>query len=88
MTMLDDRDRRLPDAIDQVGLATRNVLALHPIDRQFVSVDELDERLETLAAADLLKRRTDRNVSGDSVTGYDTDDRLRRRLHRDDGQAE
>lgn len=82
-----DRDRRLLDAIEDVGPVTPHVLAFHPIERQFDTYDELHERLEALAAAGYLARRTVRDVTGDSVTEYDTSDGRERRLDRD-GPAE
>lgn len=87
MTTLDDRDRELLDAVDRIGPTTSHVLAVHPIERQFDTHDELDGRLEALAAADYLARRTVKDVSGDSVAEYDTSDGWERRIERD-GPAE
>lgn len=88
MTKIDNRDRKMLEAIDHIGPVTPHVLAFHPIEREFDTYDEIDGRLETLAAADYLACRTVKDVSGDSVTEYDTADGWERRLDRADVRGE
>ena len=69
--MLDERDRRLIEAIENVGPVTSHVLASHSVGGQFESRDELVERLDALAEAGDLRRRTVVDVTGAEVTEYD-----------------
>lgn len=69
---LDDRDRKVLEAIDHVGQATPHVLAFHPVIDLFETYEELELCIKGIANDGYLRTQTLPDVTGDSVTEYDT----------------